>query len=700
MTQLSKSGSLRSPLATISLIRYTAKLMHDEAKDNRSGSSDGSSELARAGYSFLEGSLRHRNEMVIYEAARAICNLPGVEVQDLSPAVTVLQLFLSSPKPTVRYAAMKTLATVAQTAPMAVVKCNEDMEVLINDSNRSIATLAITTLLKTGNEGGVDRLMKQISTFMTDIGDEYKIKVVMSIRQLCLKYPAKHRVLIGFLSNFLREEGGYEFKKSIVDCIVFLTQSISETKESGLLHLCEFIEDCEFTALSTKILHLIGIMGPDTQAPNRYIRFIYNRVILENASVRAAAVTALAKFGAKVPSLRTSILTLLQRSLSDEDDEVRDRAALSVEILTNALRENSYDNLKDDPDAKDEPSEDDSAAFLLLEPLPMSFKQLERSLQVYQAAPGAMESDEPITLATLPVVEEIPEEENVKVDGNVADVGGPQGGAEIKDSKPTVDPAADVYAIPELADLGRVFRSSQPVSLTESETEYVVRCVKHIFESAVVLQFKIQNTIESQRLDNVTVATEGEEGIFEVRGVVPCEQIKYGETGSCFVVMDRDVEAGINPCTFECELHFKCVGVDPMTGEEEGDQFEEEYPIEGIEISTSDFVAKVNLGDFRRSWEQLGNGCEVLEKFALQFKSLEDAVVAVIDFFGMNACDGTSTVKNPSKPHMLHLSGVFVGNKPVMVRAQMQIGKEGVVLKVAVRSESDEVSRMIADCIR
>ena len=45
---------------------------------------------------------------------------------------------------------------------MAVVKVNDDMEVLISDPNRSIATLAITTLLKTGSEQAVDRLMKQV----------------------------------------------------------------------------------------------------------------------------------------------------------------------------------------------------------------------------------------------------------------------------------------------------------------------------------------------------------------------------------------------------------------------------------------------------------------------------------------------------------------------------------------------------------
>jgi hypothetical protein len=37
----------------------------------------------------------------------------------------------------------------------------QDLESLISDSNRSIATLAITTLLKTGSEFSVDRLMKQ-----------------------------------------------------------------------------------------------------------------------------------------------------------------------------------------------------------------------------------------------------------------------------------------------------------------------------------------------------------------------------------------------------------------------------------------------------------------------------------------------------------------------------------------------------------
>ncbi|GMH77562.1 hypothetical protein TrST_g5707 [Triparma strigata] len=701
VTQLSKNGSLKSPLATISLIRYTSKLMHDEAREN-SGVSDGSSELARAGYSFLEGSLRHRNEMVIYEAARAICNLPGVEPQDLAPGVTVLQLFLSSPRPTVRYAAMKTLSEVAMIAPMAVVKCNEDIEVLISDTNRSIATLAITTLLKTGSESSVDRLMKQISSFMNDIQDEFKIIIVKAVKDLVMKYPGKQRILIGFLSNILREEGGFEFKKSIVNAIMFLMDAIPETKENGLIQLCEFIEDSDFTALSTIILHMIGNLGPDTPNPARYIRFIYNRVILENSQVRAAAVTALAKFGAKVPSLRESILTLLQRSLADEDDEVRDRSNIAVDVLKRAIAENDYSALDENGDpAPDVPTSSDSAAFLLLEPLPMSFSQLERSLKQYSSAPGALESAEPLSFNTLPVVEEVVEVAPVQDSNGSSNIMGASSPlASSAAAPPAADPAADIYAIPELAHLGRVFRSSPPVEQTESETEYVVKCIKHIFNEHVVLQFKVQNTVDSQRLDNVTMALEGESEILTVSGEIACESIPYGEAGSCFTVLDRDVSVGIAPSAFTCELHFTAVGVDPMSGEEEGDSYEEEYAVEDLEIATSDFIAKVNLGNFRNSWEQMGNECEVLEKFALSFKSTEEAVENVINYFGMSACDGTATVKNPSKPHMLHLSGVFVGSKPVMVRAQVGKTADGVVLKVAVRSEDADVSRQVADCIR
>ena len=63
-------------------------------------------------YDFLEGCLRHKAEMVIFEAARAITELNGVTSRELTPAITVLQLFLSSSKPVLRFAAVRTLNKV------------------------------------------------------------------------------------------------------------------------------------------------------------------------------------------------------------------------------------------------------------------------------------------------------------------------------------------------------------------------------------------------------------------------------------------------------------------------------------------------------------------------------------------------------------------------------------------------------------
>jgi coatomer protein complex subunit gamma len=66
----------------------------------------------------------------------------------------------------------------------------------------------------------------------------------------------------------------------------------------------------------------------------RYIRFIYNRVILEGAVVRAAAVGAMAKYAANCSMLHDSIAVLLKRCCLDVDDEVRDRATFYSQLLS------------------------------------------------------------------------------------------------------------------------------------------------------------------------------------------------------------------------------------------------------------------------------------------------------------------------------------------------------------------------------
>lgn len=669
VTSLTK-GTVRSPLAQCLLIRYTSQVIRETGVNSQTGD--------RPFYDYLESCLRHKAEMVIFEAAKAITELSNVTTRELTPAITVLQLFLSSSKPVLRFAAVRTLNKVAMTHPMAVTNCNIDMESLISDQNRSIATLAITTLLKTGNESSVDRLMKQITNFMSDIADEFKIVVVEAIRSLCLKFPLKYRSLMNFLSNILREEGGFEYKKAIVDSIVILIRDIPDAKESGLLHLCEFIEDCEFTYLSTQILHFLGNEGPKTSDPSKYIRYIYNRVILENATVRASAVSTLAKFGALVDSLKPRIFILLRRCLFDNDDEVRDRATLYL----NSLGDGSV--AETDKDVKE----------FLFGSLDIPLTNLETSLKNYAQDP----TEEPFDINSVTKeVKSQPLVEKKAPGKKPTGLGAPP---------PAPTSASDAYerllsSIPEFANFGKLFKSSVPVELTEAETEYAVNVVKHIFDHHVVFQYNCTNTIPEQLLENVTVivdASEAEE--FSEVGVKPLKSLPYDTPAQTFVAFERP--EGIPAVgKFSNTLRFTVKEVDTSTGEAEDDGVEDEYQLEDFEVVAADYILKVGVSNFRNAWESMDPDTERIDEYGLgPRESLVEAVNAVISLLGMQPCEGTEAVPNNSRSHTCLLSGVYIGNVKVLVRLSFGIdGSKEVAMKLAVRSDDVNVSEAVHEIV-
>ncbi|KAL0686914.1 hypothetical protein Bca4012_086591 [Brassica carinata] len=671
-------GSVRSPLAQCLLIRYTSQVIRDMSNHGQSGE--------RPFYEFLESCLRHKAEMVILEAARAITELDGVTSRELTPAITVLQLFLSSPRPVLRFAAVRTLnklePQVAMTHPMAVTNCNIDMESLISDQNRSIATLAITTLLKTGNESSVERLMKQITNFMSDIADEFKIVVVEAIRSLCVKFPLK----MTFLSNILREEGGFEYKRAIVDSIVTIIRDIPDAKESGLLHLCEFIEDCEFTYLSTQILHFLGIEGPNTSDPSKYIRYIYNRVHLENATVRAAAVSTLAKFGFMVESLKPRITILLKRCIYDSDDEVRDRATLFLSVL-------GGDGTVD--------TDKDSTEFLFGS-LEVPLVNMETSLKNYDPSEEAFDINSvPREVKSQPLAEK--KAQGKKPTGLGAPPAAPASGFDGYERL--------LSSIPEFASFGKLFKSSSPVELTEAETEYAVNVVKHIFDNHVVFQYNCTNTIPEQLLErvlnhrsrnigvNVIVdASEAEE--FSELTSKALNSLPYDSPGQAFVAFEKP--AGVPAVgKFSNTLTFVVKEVDPSTGEAEDDGVEDEYQLEDLEVVAADYMVKVSVSNFRNAWESMNEEDEHVDEYGLgQRESLGEAIKAVIDLLGMQPCEGTETVPSNARSHTCLLSGVYIGNVKVIVRAQfgMDSSKE-IAMKLAVRAEDASVAEAIHDIV-
>jgi coatomer protein complex subunit gamma len=563
----------------------------------------------------LDGWLRHKSEMVNFEAAKAICDMRDVTDAELVQAVHVLQLFLTSPRAVTKFAALRILSTMASFKPDAVRSCNQDIESLITNSNRSIATFAITTLLKTGNESSVDRLMKQITGFMAEITDEFKVTIVEAVRTLALKFKAKQSGFLAFLSGILRDEGGYDFKRSVVEAIMDLIRFVPEAKEDALATLCEFIEDCEFTKLAVRILFVLGREGPSTPHPTKYIRYIYNRVVLENAIVRAAATSALAKFGVgqKDPEIKKSVHVLLTRCLDDVDDEVRDRAALNLRLM--------------------DQDDDDLAISFIRNDSMFSLPVLEHQLALYVSSDSRDTFESAFDISKIPTVSREQADAadlTKKTEGTTPTLKAPS--ATKAPAKTGADAAASATAdaqkyaeqlqkIPELAAHGAVLKSSAPVELTEPETEYVVSAIKHIFKDHVVIQYEVKNTLpDTVLLDVEMVVSPEDDGDVQLEEefIIPAPKLNTNEPGTIYVSFKRlETESMFIATSFTNILKFTSKEIDPSTNEpEDGDGYPDEYQIEDLDLNGADYVVPAYAGSFDNVWEQ-SNGESATETLQL-----------------------------------------------------------------------------------
>lgn len=686
---------VRSPMATVLLIRYVTRIIVDEPVD--SSTQDGHYDQPRPFFDFLEACLKHRADVVVFEAARAITTLPNVTATELQPAINVLQRFLVQPKPSLRFAAIRTLNVIASTMPLAVTSCNADMEVLIADQNRSIATLAITTLLRTGSENSIERLLKQIQNFLSEIADEFKVKVVSAIHALCLKYPSKYYALMNFLGNALREEGGFEFKRAIVDAYLGLMDKIPESKETCLSHLCEFIEDCEHTQLSTRILHLLGKEGPSMPEPGKYIRYIYNRLILENATVRAAAVSALSSFASDSASnsLRKSVAILLRQSLMDSDDEVRDRAS----FFTKSLGLEVYQNAKtaDPVDVQDVESLQDQTKSVLSLPCPIA--NLEAELLVYVASGASTEAFNMDGVSKAAMTTSAPTI-GVPPTGDSGTGGGLFASAAVPKA---VDLSAEVTSVPEFASLGRPFKSCPPRDLTEAETEYTAKVIVHVYESHLVLEFMCVNTLNDQLLENVfiQVDTSDASGLGNMTAV-PSARMAYGDIARTYVAIERTADGEFPIGELACTMNFTVKDVDPATGEPDEEGCEDEYGLDALPLTVSTLMAKpAELpASFKNAWEALGPDNEVADSFMLdKHGDVQSAVGAVVDLLGMAACGDTDKASDRARNHILLMTGVFVPGVQTLMHAKFSVVADGVSLEVVLRSEDAEVSELLANSI-
>ena len=298
--------------------------------------------------------------------------------------------------------------------------------------------------------------------------------------------------------------------------------------------LSEFIEDCIYENLQSKVIYFIGEHGPQSSNPVRLVRYIYNRLILEKPSIRAASISALYKFG-KLPSLQQRIQTLLEKSLDDKDDEIRERTLFYINSLSNKTF--------------NKPT------------LPLPISKIEQIL------------------------------ENCKVSGKPFsfDV---EGISEKKEEKKSFNPLPEMIStslfhnIAELDALGTPDNVTSAVCLTEKNAEYVVNSVCYSFSGCLVLEFTINNTLSDVSLSDVTVSlhvegtsleslTHKEDGIL----MYPSRKIDKNSSGVTYLVLKK--LKGSRKASIPAMLKYK---VTEYQGDSVLAVFDDEYQIENIQI--------------------------------------------------------------------------------------------------------------------
>lgn len=248
--------------------------------------------------------------------------------------------------------------------------------------------------------------------------------------------------------------------------------------------------------------------------------------------------------------------------------------------------------------------------------------------------------------------------------------------------------------------MGALFKSSLPVELTESVTEYTVAVVKHVFQEHVVLQFDCKNTLNDQLLTDVHVELEpSDESEWEILETIPLPTLPYSQLGTTYIILkDESLTA-----TFGATLKFKVVDVDPTTGEPESDEsYDDSYVLEEVEVQLGDHIQGVTKANFAAVWETSGEENEVEETYSLTtYDGLQDAVLGLLKFLSMAPCEHTEKIAAGKSSHTLLLSGKFRTGQDVVAKVRLALdpSDNSVTMNIIVRGEEKEICEVIANAI-
>ncbi|CAD26173.1 COATOMER PROTEIN GAMMA SUBUNIT [Encephalitozoon cuniculi GB-M1] len=290
---------------------------------------------------------KYSDEMVFMEAARAVCALSEeYGSQFVDQTVQSLRTFLKSTNVVLQFSAMRIISQLAQKYPQKVSVANKEVEDLVSSENKTISMFAITSLLKTGTEETIDRLVNLIPSMVHDMSDGFKKVAIETLESLSNLFESKKLLYIDFLGSSLLQKGELEFKKYMIDVISRAMEN-DDMRERILEVLCTYIEDSQYHQITLDILGILGREIPRSKTPGKYVVHVLNRLILENNHVRAGALQCLYNISSVVSP--QTVENAMKRCLNDQDESIRETASFLLRNmrLSRACEPFSFDELGD-----------------------------------------------------------------------------------------------------------------------------------------------------------------------------------------------------------------------------------------------------------------------------------------------------------------------------------------------------------------
>lgn len=253
----------------------------------------------------------------------------------------------------------------------------------------------------------------------------------------------------------------------------------------------------------------------------------------------------------------------------------------------------------------------------------------------------------------------------------------------------------------DLPDLGPQICVSAPESLTEPEAEYQAECIKRVFKRYVVLQFNIQQTIESQLICDVYVDVDYDDT--DVSNLT-CPLIKCnGDSGIALAIIERGDEDDDEYYVlgkYECQLKFIVKDDGEDSQYEEG--YEDDYTLNQITMRHCDYIYPAKGDDIlstkrlKEKWGAIGKEEEKRKTGKLNFSSLQPAVDAMVKAVGLTPVEESHIVDDEgATQHTVNLIAYTDKEEPICMRAAFVLD-DVITYKAAVRCEN-EILR--AECL-